>query len=161
MFKRTASETRTTNSSVYNSTNTSTDSRVAADNGAIVTRGNVTVTDGGAIAMAADIGGAAIEAGEFFARTASGIASDGLDAGEALARRGLDAGEALAAQGMDYGQTVAETGFDLAVTSLESTNQTLQRVIDQDRAESAKLSEQLVQMIPYIVAGVVVWGVMK
>lgn len=130
MFKSTKSKTSTTNSSEYNSTNVSTDNRVAADNGAIVTRGNVykTVTDGGAIKLSGEIAEAAIDAGVLFGRMGGGIADE---------------------------------GFDLARDSMGSTIDTLTAVIDQDRDEAAKLSEQLVNMIPYIVVGVVAWGIFK
>lgn len=131
MFKSTRSATSTTNQSEYNSTNVTTDERIAADNGAIVTRaGNVykTVTDGGAIRMAGEVSEAAIDAGVLFGR---------------------------------MGGDIADEGFDLARDSLGSTITTLKSVIDQDRDESAKLSERLINMIPYIVVGVVAWGVLK
>lgn len=128
MLKSSNARTSTTNQSEYNSTNVSNDNRVAADNGAIVTKGNVTVLDGGAIALAGELSEAAIDAGVLFG-----------------------------AQGLD----IAGQGFDLAETSLGSTIETLTEVIDQDRAESAKLSEQLVNMVPYIVVGVVAWSIFK
>lgn len=58
-------ESNTTNVS-HNTTNT-TDARVAADNGAIVTRGNVTVTDGGAIEAMGDLASDVVVAAEDFA----------------------------------------------------------------------------------------------
>lgn len=121
MLKSTNAATSTTNTSNQETTNTSVDNRVAADNGAIVTKGNVTVLDGGAIGLAGEIGEQAIDAGILFGRM----------------------------------------GNDLASESLGSTIDTLTAVIDQDRDESAKLSEQLVNMIPYIVVGVVAWGILR
>lgn len=159
MFKSTDSRTSTTNKSEYNSTNISNDNRVAADNGAIVTRGNVykTVTDAGAIRMAGEVSEAAIDAGVLFARMGAEVGEDGLRTGERIASSGMSYGAELAG----YGRGLADEGFDLARNSMGSTIETLTAVIDRDREESAMLSEQLVNMIPYIVVGVVAWGVLK
>jgi hypothetical protein len=128
MIKSTESRTSTTNQSEYNSTNISHDDRVAADAGAIVTRGNVSVLDGGAIELAGEIGQGAIDAATLFA-------------------------------GM--GETLATRGLGLADQSMQSTVDTLKRVIEADRDDSAQLSGQLVNMIPWAIAGVVAWSIFK
>jgi hypothetical protein len=128
MIKNTSSRTSTTNQSEYNSTNISHDDRVAADEGAIVTRGNVNVLDGGAIGMAGEMGQGAIDAGTLFA-------------------------------GM--GGNLAERGLGLANQSMQSTVETLQNVIASERDDSAQLSSQLVNMIPWAVAGLVAWSIFK
>jgi hypothetical protein len=128
MIKSTESRTSTTNQSEYNSTNISHDDRVAADAGAIVTRGNVSVLDGGAIELAGEIGQGAIDAATLFA----GI-----------------------------GETLATRGLGLADQSMQSTVDTLKRVIEADRDDSAQLSGQLVNMIPWAIAGVVAWSIFK
>lgn len=139
MIKSTSSRTSTTNQSEYNSTNVSSDDRVAADAGAIVTRGNVNVTDGGAIQMAGELGEEAFDAATMFAGMGNTMASRGLDAGQQLAARGLG----------------------LADQSMKSTVETLQKVIASERDDSAQLSSQLVNMIPWAIAGFVAWSVFK
>lgn len=129
MFKRTSSKSSTTNTSV----NTTNDNRVAADNGAIVNRGGtVTVTDGGAIRMAGEIGDKAIDAGVLF-------------------------GE----MGLSHGRELAEDGFAFATAAQAAQVETLEAIIDRERDDAAQLSEQLVNMIPYVVAGVVAWSIFK
>ena len=70
------------------------------------------------------------------------------------------AGE-MAEASINAGVLFGQMGGDLARDSMGSTIDTLTAVIDQDRDESAKLSEQLVNMIPWVVAGVVAWGIFK
>ena len=62
---------------------------------------------------------------------------------------------------IDAGVLFGEMGFDIALNSLGSTVETLEAVIDRDRDDAAQLSEQLVNMIPWLVAGVVAWSIFK
>jgi hypothetical protein len=62
------SSSRSSNRTSTTTNTTTIDERVAADQGAIVTRGNVTVTDSGAIALAGEVSEQAINFGGDLAR---------------------------------------------------------------------------------------------
>lgn len=129
-------ETNTTN-------NTSTDARVAADNGAIVTRGDVTVTDGGAIRMAGDISERAIEAGEMFGRLGEDIAGKSFG----VVDRAFDFGVA---------------GFQAGQEAQEGTREVLGQILEAERSESTQLSSQLIRIgIPAIALIFIVQGMNK
>lgn len=70
------------------------------------------------------------------------------------------AGE-MAEQAIDAGVLFAGMGVDLAETSMGSTIETLEAIIDAERDDAAQLSEQLINMIPWLVAGVVAWSIFK
>lgn len=142
MWKKTKSATSTTNRTSYNSLTNTKDQRVAADNGAIVNRQgviNVNTVDGGAIEMAGEVSERAINASELFAEMSREITRDGLN----------------------FSKEIAGESLGLAVTSMGSTIDTLEAVIDRERDDAAQLSEQLVNMIPYAVVGLVAWSIFK
>ena len=85
------------------------------------------------------------------------LGEDGLRTGERIAGIGLD----MSRSGLDFSRRIADESFELADNSMGATIDTLTSVIDMDREESAKLTEQAINMVPWIVAGVVVWSVMK
>lgn len=125
MLKRTSSKTSTTNNNITSTT----DARVAADNGAIVNRdGDIQVTDGGAITMAGEVSEHAIDAGVLFG---------------------------------EMGREMADRSFQLASDSIDTTVEALQAVIDHKDDDTAQLSEQLIKMIPFGIAGLVVWSILK
>lgn len=137
MFKRTSSATSTTNETSYTSSTTTNDERVAADNGAIVSRGGVvnvnnTTTDGGAIVMAGEVAEQAIDAGALFARMGGDLAAASLDHVE-----------------------------DAYRNAAEREHETMQMAFASQRDDAAQLSEQMINMIPYVVVGLVAWSIFK
>ena len=113
------------------STQTSTsDNRVAADNGAIVVRdGSVQIVDAGAIEMAGDVSEMVID-------LAYDVSSDAYGFSELALREGAD----------------------LAFQSMQSSNDALAQIIERDRSEETQIANQLIRLgIPAAAFAVVAW----
>lgn len=110
MFKKTSSKTATHNTSNQTTNNTSTDARVAADGGAIVTRGDVTMVDPGSVTLAGETAESAIDAGLMFGQMGNSLALKSLDATIKTLDRAID-------QGRDEGAKITEQAIPWAAAA--------------------------------------------
>lgn len=139
--KKTTSNNNYSLKNDYTSTSINSDDRVAADGGAIVTRGNVNILDGGAIGEAFKFGNAANEDAFDFGKTLAQLSSDDTELVLGFASNAFDAAhEAVTGQ--------AERVLTLTESAME-----------RDRVESAKLADKAMQIaIPLGLAFAAAWA---
>ncbi|MEN8950689.1 hypothetical protein [Planktotalea arctica] len=128
--KRTESTNNYSLQNDYKSTSINSDDRVAADGGAIVTRGNVSILDGDAIDSSFE-----------FANTLAQLSSDETEVALGFAQNAFDAAHQAVTGQSQRVLTIAETAME------------------RDRVESAKLSEKAMQIaVPLGLAFAAAWA---
>lgn len=151
MSSKSSSRTSPTTNNVTR--NTSTDRRVAADNGAIVVngKGRVTVVDGGAIKSNQAIAEDAIDA-------ASGIANIGGD----IAFDAFGFAERVSDDQADFVRLLTEESFDAVSAANRGSVDILAQTLSQDRSEGTQIIEQVVTYGSLtIVAVAIAWSMRK